>query len=180
MARSTRLSVSMKVAPSHKVIHLAYLYTKAKQAVINWLIETKSSFKNEKELLNIIHHEWYEKLKQIGLPSHLALDCYRDAWNVNESWVESPNKDKTKPRVKKVSVILTPKVSYKLDLDNMKLSILGYDTPILGYSRTLSLYKDWKIAEARLVKRGKDRYLFVTFRKKEDGRRRRGKQRKKD
>jgi len=38
----------------------------------------------------------------------------------------------------------------------MKLSILDYDTPILGYSRTLSLYKDWKIAEARFVKGGKD------------------------
>jgi len=66
MARSTRLSVSMKVAPSHKVIHLAYLYTKAKQTVVNWLVENKPSFKSNKDLLNIIHHEWYAKLKQMG------------------------------------------------------------------------------------------------------------------
>jgi len=50
----------------------------------------------------------------------------------------------------------------------MKLRVLGYDTAILGYSRTLSLYKDWKTAEAKLVKRGKSWYLFVTFRKKEE------------
>jgi len=95
---------------------------------------------------------------------------------VYESWVESPNGNKTRPRVKKVSVILTPKVTYKLELDNMRLSILGYDTPILGYSRTLSLYKEWKIAEARLVKRGKDWYLFVTFRKKEEEEKKRKKE----
>jgi len=65
-----------------------------------------------------------------------------------------------------VSVILTPKITYKLDLNKMKLIILGYDTLILGYSRTLSLYKDWKIAEAKLIKRGEDWYLFVTFRKR--------------
>jgi len=47
---------------------------------------------------------------------------------------------------------------------------LGYDTPIWGYSRTLTQYKDWKIAEAKLVKRGKDWYLYVTFRKKEERR----------
>ena len=47
----------------------------------------------------------------------------------------------------------------------MTLSILGYETSILGYSRTLTQYKDWKIAKAKLVKRGKSWYLFITFRK---------------
>jgi len=169
VARSTgfAIAVQMKVAPSHEVIHLAYLYTKAKQTVVNWLVETKPSFKNKTDLINILHHEWYEKLKQMGLPSRLALDCYRDSGNVYLSWLENPNRNKSKPRVRSVSVILTPKASYNLDLTKMRLSILGYETPILGYSRTLSLYKDLKIAEARLVKRGKDWYLHVTFRKKE-------------
>jgi len=170
VARSTgfEVTVKMKVAPSHEVIHLAYLYTKAKQLIVNWLVGTKPSFKNEKELLSIIHHEWYEKLKQMGLKSRLALDCYRDAGNVYLSWLGNPNKNKSKPRVRKVSVILTPKLSYNLDLTKMRLSILGHETLILGYSRTLSLYKDLKIAEAKLVKRGKDWYLHVTFRKKEE------------
>jgi len=172
VARSTgfEVTVQMKVAPSHEVIHLAYLYTKAKQTVVNWLIETKPSFKSEKELLNISHHEWYEKLKQIGLPSRLALDCYRDAVNVYLSWLENPNRNKSKPRIKSVSVILTPKASYNLNLNKMRLSILGHKTLILGYSRTLSLYKDLKIAEAKLVKKGKEWYLHVTFRKKEERR----------
>jgi len=67
MARSTRLSVSMKVVPSHEVIHLAYLYTRAKQRVLDWLVENKPHFKSDKDLLNIIHHEWHEKLKEMGL-----------------------------------------------------------------------------------------------------------------
>jgi len=44
VARSTgfQVTVKMKVAPSHEVIHLAYLYTKAKQTVVNWLVGTKT------------------------------------------------------------------------------------------------------------------------------------------
>jgi len=170
VARSTgfQITVQMKVAPSYKVKHLAYLYTRAKQLIVNWLIESKPTFKNKTDLINILHHEWYEKLKQMGLPSRLAEDCYRDAANVYTSWLENPNRNKSKPRIKSVSLILTPKLSYNLDLIKMKLSILGYETPILGYSRTLTLYKDWKIAEAKLVKRGKSWFLFITFRKGEE------------
>jgi len=142
MARSIRLSVSMKIAPSHDVIHLAYLYTRAKERVLDWLVENKPSFKNKNELRNILHHEWYEKLKRMGLTGRLAEDCYRDAENIYLSWLGNPNKDKSKPRVKSVSVILTPKASYKLDLEKMKLRVLGYETPILGHSRTLTQYKD--------------------------------------
>jgi len=158
----------MKIAPSHEVKHLAYLYTRTKQLIVNWLVETKPSFKSEKELLSIIHHEWYEKLKQIGLKSRLAIDCYRDAENVYLSWLENPRKNKSKPRIKSVSVILTPKLSYNLNLQKMRLSVMGCKTPILGYSSTLSLYKEWKIAEAKMVKRGKEWYLFITFSKKEE------------
>ena len=106
-----------------------------------------------------------KKLKQLGLPSRLAEDCERRRGNVHLSWLGNPNENKSKPRIKSVSVILTPKLTYKLDLNKMRLKILGYDTPILGYSRTLTLYKDWKMAEAKLVRRGKDWYLFITFRK---------------
>jgi len=81
VARSTgfQVSVQMKVAPSHEAKHLAYVYTRAKQLVVNWLVENKPTFKSNKELLTIIHHEWYEKLKGMGLKSRLAEDCERDA-----------------------------------------------------------------------------------------------------
>jgi len=155
----------MKVAPSYEVKHLAYVYTKAKQTVVNWLVKNKPTFKNKTDLINILHHEWYEKLKEMGLTGRLAEDCYRDAGNVYTSWLENPSKNKSKPRIKSVSVILTPKLSYNMNLTKMRPRVLGYETPILGYSRTLLLYKDWKIAEAKLVKRGKDWYLFITFKK---------------
>jgi len=177
MARSTgfQIAVQMKVAPSREVKHLSYVYTRAKQLVVNWLVETKPIFKNKTDLINILHHEWYEKLKEMGLTGRLAEDCYRDAVNVYTSWLENPNENKSKPRIKKVSVILTPKASYKLDLEKMKLSVLGYETPILGYSRTLTQYKGWKIAEAKLVKRRKDWYLFITFKREEEKKRKKAK-----
>jgi len=177
MARSTgfQVSVSMKVAPNHEVKHLAYVYIRAKQLVVNWLIETKPVFKTKTDLINILHHEWYEKLKEMGLTGRLAEDCYRDAGNVYTSWLENPNKNKSKPRIKKVSVILTPKASYKLDFEKIKLSILGYETAILGYSRTLTLYKAWKNTEAKLVKRGKSWFLHITFEKKEEKKRKKAK-----
>jgi len=177
MVRSTgfQISVQMKVAPSHEVKHLAYVYTRAKQLVVNWLVETKPAFKTKTDLINILHHEWYEKLKEMGLTGRLAEDCYRDAGNVYTSWLENFNKNKSKPRIKSVSVILTPKASYKLDLEKMKLSILGYETPILGHSRTLTQFKDYKIAEAKLVKRGKDWYLFITFKKEKERKRKKAK-----
>jgi len=187
VARSTgfqstgfQVSVQMKVAPSYEVKHLAYLYTKAKQTVVNWLVENKPTFKNKTDLINVLHHEWYDKLKQMGLTGRLAEDCYRDAGNVYLSWLENPNKNKSKPRIKSVSVILTPKASYDLDLTKMRLRILGYETLILGYSRTLTQYKDLKIAEAKLVKRGKDWYLFITFRKGEEKKKGKAKKKKEE
>ena len=179
MARSTGFTVTvrMKVAPSYEVKRLAYLYTRAKQTVVNWPVENKPAFKTKTDLINILYHEWYEKLKQMGLPSRLAEDYYRDAVNVYTSWLEDPNKNKSKPRVKSVSAILTPKLSYNLNLQKMRLSILGYETQILGYSRTMSFYKDWKIAEAKLVKRG--RSWFCSSLSKREKKRRERKQRKK-
>ena len=55
MARSTgfQISVQMKVAPSHEVKHLAYVYTRAKQLVVNWLVETKPVFKTKLRLKRI-------------------------------------------------------------------------------------------------------------------------------
>jgi len=76
------------------------------------------------------------------LTRRLAEECYKDSGKVYSSWLENPHKNKSKPRVKSVSIILTPKASYKLDLEKMKLRVSGYDKPILGYSRTLTQYKD--------------------------------------
>jgi len=180
MARSTgfQITVQMKVAPSHEVKHLAYLYTRAKQLIVNWLVETKPVFKSEKELLSTVHHEWYDKLKQMGLKSRLAEDCERDAINVYISWLGNLNEKKSKPRIKSVSVILTPGLSYNLNLKRVRLSILGYKTQILGYSRTLSLYKDWKITEAKLVKRGKNWFLHITFERVDENKKGRKKENK--
>ena len=71
-------------------------------------------------------------------------------------WLENPYENKTNPKVKKISVISASKASYRLDVNKMKLKILGYETTVLRYSSTLTQCKDYKIAEAKLVKRGKE------------------------
>jgi putative transposase len=55
------------------------------------------------------------------------------------------------PKIKRFSVWLTPKKSYRLDLEKMKVNIASVgDLSIIGYPRNYTLYKDWEIREARL------------------------------
>jgi len=65
MADLIRVTISVKISPSHEVIHLACLYTTAKQFVVNQFVENNPQYKNDKELLNIVRHEWCEKLKEM-------------------------------------------------------------------------------------------------------------------
>lgn len=71
----------------------------------------------------------------------MAQDCYRDAI-VYKGWLKNPKRGRY-PRVRRASV-LTPRISFKLNLDDMKVRDVG-ELPILGYPRNLSFYKDWEI-----------------------------------
>lgn len=157
--------VKLKVAPSHEVKHLAYLYTKAKRTLVKWLIKQKPAYKNDRELIEILHNNWYTKLKQLGLPLALIFDCYRDAKNVYKSWLSLTRKKREYPRLKRVSVIFTPNVTYSFDREKIKLTMLGREIRVLGYGGNLRQYKDWEIAEARLLKKENGWYLHVTLQK---------------
>ncbi len=68
------------------------------------------------------------------------------------------------PRVRRVSVWLTHSISFKLDLDEMKVWIRDVgELPILGYPRNLNFYKGWNIREARLIFRQGKAFLKVSL-----------------
>ncbi len=55
------------------------------------------------------------------------------------------------PKIKRISVWLTHSLSYRLDLEKMKVNVVSVgNLSIIGYPRNYASYKDWEIREARL------------------------------
>ncbi|QKR00339.1 IS200/IS605 family element transposase accessory protein TnpB [Metallosphaera tengchongensis] len=154
-----RATVSMKVSPTAPLLNLISSYERGLRFVLGWLRENRP-----KKLLKETHDGTYETLRQkFNLPSKVAQDCYRDAIAIYKSWLKNPKRGKY-PTIRKVSVWLTPKLSYSIDFDKMVVRITGVgELPILGYPRNLSEYKDWEVKEARLVLKDGKAYLKVSF-----------------
>ncbi|TRM88294.1 hypothetical protein DJ521_02165 [Sulfolobus sp. E3] len=97
--------------------------------------------KLKKNLIKEVHKAAYEILKEkFNLHPKLAQGYYRDAIVIYKGWLKNP-KEVRYPRIRKVSVRLTPYISYKLDFERMVVwtRVIG-ELPILGYPRNLSLY----------------------------------------
>ncbi|WP_338602280.1 RNA-guided endonuclease TnpB family protein [Sulfolobus tengchongensis] len=153
------VTIKMKIYSS-ALEPLAEKYMRAKRFVLQWLYEYKTTSLKE------VHKALYEVLREkFGLKSKLAQDCYRDAVAVYKSWLKNPKKGRF-PILRNVSLWLTPKASYTVDFNTMTAKILGEEVKIIGYPHNLSQYKDFKVREARLVKRGDDWYLNITMKKK--------------
>ncbi|BFH73067.1 RNA-guided endonuclease TnpB family protein [Sulfurisphaera javensis] len=152
-------TVRMKISSS-ALEPLAEKYMKAKRYVLRWLYENKTTSRKE------VHNALYKVLREeYGLPSKLAIDCYRDAIATYKGWLKNPRRGRF-PIMKNISLWLTPKASYTIDLKSMKAKILGQEVEIVGYPHNLDFYKDWEIKEARLVKRADEWYLHVKMEKK--------------
>lgn len=163
MAGTTETTIKLKVAPSHETKHLAYLYAKAKREMVRYLAENSITA----DFMDALHKQFYAKLKQRGMPLALILDCYKDAINTYKSWIgvkiKGAHEPKRLPKIKKVSVILTPGITFSFDIYNQKLYILGKETKILGHSK---LYFG-ELAQSRLIKKDDGWYLHTTVRMKE-------------
>ncbi|AWR98128.1 hypothetical protein DFR86_11670 [Acidianus sulfidivorans JP7] len=84
----------------------------------------------------------YKTLREkFQLPSRLAEDCYRDTIAVYKGWLKNPKRGRF-PIIRNKSVWLSPKLSYNFNIKKMRLTIFGEEVEILGYSRTLDMYKD--------------------------------------
>jgi IS605 OrfB family transposase len=155
-----RSTVTFRISPSAGLLSLVSSYGKALDFVMNWLKKNKPKTKIVKQVHDAVYRQLREKF---NLPSKVAQDCYRDAIATYKSWLRNPNRGNF-PKVKRISVWLTPKLSYRLDLERMKVNITSVgELSIAGYPRNYLTYKNWEIKEARLKVVDGKAFLKVTF-----------------
>nr|WP_198002052.1 RNA-guided endonuclease TnpB family protein [Caldivirga maquilingensis] len=164
----------MKIRPSGLGLPLLVeRYMNAKRLVLKWLFESRIN-PNEKGVLSMVHNNMYRVLREkFSLNSRLAEDCYRDALALYKAWYNNPRKGRY-PVLRNVSLWLTSRYSFSLDLEKMKCTILGKHVEVTGYPHNIGFYRGWFVKEARLVKRSGEWFLKVIVSKEKKRRGRRG------
>ncbi len=121
------LSTAMWVSPEPGAIELLRRYMIALNYAINNILSL------DLKTIKDAHRELYRELREwFGLPSRIALDCYRDALANARAWRNNPEKGK-RPRVKKLSMPLHQGSGYRIKegyveiIGGIKLRIIGWD-----------------------------------------------------
>jgi len=150
----------LKVSPKPSLFSLVDRYVNALRYAVNWIID------NKELRISKVHKALYNVLKEeYNLPSRIAMDCYREAIAIAKSWLKNPRRGR-RPVIKTKRMWLTPKLSYKLNLNNMTTYIVSVgNIKITGYPSNIREYLDWNIREARLVVRGSGVFLHVVVKK---------------
>jgi hypothetical protein len=143
------ISIGMKVSPEPEAIELLRRYNVALNYAINRILSL------DLRSIGRVHNALYIELREwLGLPSRVAIDCYRDAIANANAWRNNPRKGR-RPRVKKLSMLLHPGSGYRVKegyveiIGGVKLKIIGWDGRYDGYEN----------GEARLVYRGGEMML---------------------
>jgi IS605 OrfB family transposase len=146
------ISIGVRVSPEPGAIELLRRYNTALNYAINKILRLNLKKIGE------IHNALYRELKEwFGLPSRVAIDCYRDALANANAWRNNPKKGR-KPRVRKLSMWLYPGQSYWIRdgyveiAGGIKLSIIGWDRR----------YNEYENGEARLVYRDGKMMLWIS------------------
>jgi len=155
------LTIKVRVSPEPEVIELLKRYRDALNYAIKWIIENsvKTGKRYRVPSLSRIHRALYEKLKSFGLPSRIALDCYREALAIAKSYLGNGARGKM-PRVRTLRMWLVPNQSYRVREGYVEIAG-GYKLRIVGWDRR---YDSYEIREARLVYKGNKMFLMVTKR----------------
>jgi hypothetical protein len=137
------ISIGMVVSPEPGAIELLKRYNTALNYAINKILRL------DLRSIGRVHNALYRELREwFGLPSRVAIDCYRDALANAKSWRNNPRRG-MKPKVKKLSMLLHPGSGYRVKegyveiIGGVKLKIIGWDGRYDGYEN----------GEARLVYR---------------------------
>jgi len=153
-------TVKLRVVCSDSLLSLVDRYVQGLRHAVNVIIDGK--------LLRLgdAHRALYALLKErYGLPPRMAIDCVREALAIAKSWFRNPKRG-SRPIIKTRRMWLTPRQSYRLDLERGKVWIRGVgELDIVGWPRNLDEYRGWEAREARLVVRDSGCYLHVVFRK---------------
>jgi putative transposase len=146
------ISIGMEVSPEPGAIELLSRYNVALNYAINKILRLNLKKIGE------IHNALYRELREwFGLPSRIALDCYRDAIANANAWRNNPRRGR-RPRVRKLSMLLHPGSGYRVKdgyveiIGGVKLKIIGWDRRYDGYEN----------GEARLVYRDNKMMLWIS------------------
>ena len=146
------ISIGVMVSPETEAIDLLKRYNVALNYAINKILRLNL------EKIGEIHNALYRELREwFGLPSRLAIDCYRDALANANAWRNNPKKGR-KPRVRKLSMLLHQGSGYRIK-DGYVEIIGGIRMKIIGWDRR---YDGYENGEARLVYRGDKMILWIS------------------
>jgi predicted transposase len=143
------VKVGVRAEPKafRELLSLMYRYGEALNHAIRVVIENKAL------TLGKAHRLLYNTLKEkYGLPSKVAIDCYREAMAIAKSWLNNPSRGDM-PRAKALRVWLTHKYSYRINggyvelLGGYKLEIIGWDMRYDNYPNgdARLMFKDGKL-----------------------------------
>jgi IS605 OrfB family transposase len=143
------VKVGVRAEPEtfRELMSLMYRYREALNYAIRVVVEYEAL------TLGKAHSLLYNILKEkYGLPSKVAIDCYREAIAIAKSWLNNPNRGNM-PRAKALRVWLTHKYSYRINggyvelLGGYKLEIIGWDMRYDNYPNgdARLLFKDGKL-----------------------------------
>ena len=124
-----------------ELLSLMYRYREALNHAIRVVVE------GEALTLGKAHRLLYNTLKDgYGLPSKVAIDCYREAIAIAKSWLNNPSRGNM-PRAKALRVWLTHKYSYRINGNYVEL-LGGYRLEIIGWDMR---YDNYPSGDARLL-----------------------------
>jgi IS605 OrfB family transposase len=106
-----------------------------------------------------VYNALYRELRRFGLPSRVAIDCYRDALANAKSWRNNPRRGR-RPRVRKLSMLLHQGSGYRVKEGYVEI-IGGIRLRIIGLDKR---YDDYDNREARLVYRDNKMILWISKR----------------
>jgi transposase len=146
------LSIRMRVSPEPAGIELLKRYNVALNYAINKILSLNL------KTIRDVHNALYRELREwFGLPSRIAVDCYRDALANARAWRRNPYRGR-RPRVKKLSMLLHLGSGYRIE-DGYVEIIGGIKLRIIGWDRRYDQYEN---GEARLVYRGDKMMLWIS------------------
>jgi len=127
------ISIGVVVSPEPGAIELLRRYNTVLNYAINKILRLNLKKIGE------VHSALYRELREwFGLPSRIAVDCYRDALANAKSWRNNPRRGRI-PRVRKLSMLLHPGSGYRVKegyveiIGGIKLRIIGWDKRYDGY-----------------------------------------------
>jgi len=148
------VTIRAKVEPTPELIELLKRYREGLNMAIRWAAEWARA-KGRPPTLAEAYKALYEQLKAMGLPSDIAVACYREALAIVKSYMANGARGRT-PVAKTLHMWLRRDV-YRVK-DGQLYITGGYKAKIIGMEER---FKEGKWKEARLVYRNGDMYLYI-------------------